>query len=227
MKETQALSRTDRIARVVAMLCEGLPGKTASPMTYCAYEAGLDDLDTDEVERAGLRALKVCKFVPSVAELRELCGCLTTEQRMVKAWEILGAALRKWAYYYSIVFDDPALNATVHNFGGWIALSERWSDTPVPTWDAFFRKDFERVYAAFVSSGFWGEAGTTPLIGWFDKSNRTARKSSRDYLVEYETGLPALTHSPAARLQPRRIAKHRSTEERDPLTAGAGAVGGR
>lgn len=186
--------RKRRIVACVVFLCESLPGKDKpTEMTFLAYEMGLDDLTIEAIEHATRRAIKSCKFVPSVPELRELCGCLTIEQRTVKAWDAFNHAMRKWNYYHSIVFDDPALNATVHNLGGWMPLSERWADKPIEEWDTWLRKDFERVYRAFVSSGSWGENGTTPLVGYYDRENRSkATPGARPYLVEFKTGLPAL-----------------------------------
>ena len=200
-----------RIIACVTMLCESLPGKDKpTKLTFAAYEMGLDDLLIEAIEDATKRALKCCKFVPSVAELREMCGCLSTEQRTVKAWRVLNEALQKHDYYDTMLFDDPALQATVHNVGGWMSLSERWADGSAEEWDVWFRKEFEKVYAAFLSSGQWGEAGTTPLLGYFDKTNRGNGKPAnadgtpcRDYFVEYKTGLPLLLPDQLKKQPPR------------------------
>ena len=139
----------------------------ATQAVYLGYWMGLRDLTLEDVKRAAVRAMRTSKFMPAVAELRELAGEMLPDHRAVKAWEAFKEAIRRHGYYQSISFDDGLINATVHNLGGWMPLIERLDSEEDEKW---VRKDFERVYKAFAISGI-GHEQARPLIGYCDVEN--------------------------------------------------------
>lgn len=140
--------------------------RDADEATFTGYELGLSDVPLDRIKQAVVRAIRELKFMPTVAELRELAGELTADVRAVKAWDAFQKAVVRHGYYKSVDFDDPVINATVRNLGGW----ERVCDLPASEFDKWFRKDFERCYKAFCQAGIGPDAGA-PLLGYHDRNN--------------------------------------------------------
>ena len=218
-----ATRRTDqaewakRISAAVALLCEGLPGKTPSAVTFKAYEVGLADLPAEAVEAAAMRALRSCKFVPSVAELREMCGALTLEQRSIRAWDALERAVREVGYYRSIVFDDPALQATVRNLGGWMQVCDVSASENPDDWSKWFRKDFERVYRSFAAGQVPAES-LEPLVGFADQQNGfLGRREGVKPPIEFKTGLPPLLGQSPVKQRPKLTQERAETRLTDSI----------
>ena len=140
--------------------------RDADEATFTGYELGLSDVPLDRLQQAVVRAIRERKFMPTVAELRELAGELTPDVRAVKAWDAFQKAVVAHGSYVSVDFDDPVVNATVRNLGGW----ERVCGLPVSEFDKWLRKDFERCYTALCQAGIGPDAGS-PLLGFFDRSN--------------------------------------------------------
>lgn len=143
-------------------------GRDADEATFRGYELGLSDVPIDRIQQAVVRAIREKKFMPTVAELRELAGELTPDVRAVKAWDAFQNAVVAHGSYKSVDFDDPVINATVRNLGGW----ERVCGLPVDEFDKWLRRDFERCYQAFCQAGITSEAGA-PLLGHHDRNNLT------------------------------------------------------
>ena len=156
----------ERFAQLIAVLASSFRQEADGAMLE-GYRIGLEDVPIDAIELAVHRAIRECKFFPSVSELRELAGEMRPEVRSVKAWDALCKGMAHHGYYNSVDFDDKVINATVRNLGGWMAISDR-VDEEGSKW---LRKDFERVYAALQSSGVSAiDAG--PLIGYFEQTNQ-------------------------------------------------------
>ena len=78
------MDRNDLIVACVDMLCEAFRQKPTAE-TYQAYSYGLDGIDEFDVQNAVQEAIKLCQWMPSVAELRSLCGAkLGLERRMLE-----------------------------------------------------------------------------------------------------------------------------------------------
>lgn len=159
-------------------------GREPSEPLLLGYWMGLEDLDIHTVEVAAAKAMRTCKFMPTVAELRELGGELQPADRAALAWEAFAKALQLHGCYTSVDFDDKLINATVRNLGGWVKLNERLEQDG-ETW---VRKDFERVYGTFMRSGA-STSQALPLGGLHEQSN-----AGNGYDVTppvlIETGLP-------------------------------------
>ena len=138
----------------------------ASEALIEGYWLGLEDLDVRAVKGAAVQAMRTSKFMPAVAELRELAGVLSPADRAVLAWNAVERARALHGYYHSVDFDDPVINATIRTMGGWMAFEERF-DSDDAKW---IRQDFERTYAALCRSGI-GPDLAAPLIGHFDRMN--------------------------------------------------------
>ena len=180
------LSDKKRFADSIATMAEAF-GRALTPLTLKAFELGLDDIPIEQIERACTERMRNGKFFPNIAEIREACGCLTPTARAAKAFQCLSEATLQHGYYRTVLFDDPVLNATVNNLGGWQRLCDI---TAGDEWDKWFRKEFERVYAGFAAAGIGSDE---PLIGWCDSQNRFTGHQRREPLQLIATGLPALS----------------------------------
>lgn len=155
----------EQCVKLIAALARTF-GRDADEATFTGYELGLSDVPLDRIQQAVVRAIRERKFMPTVAELRELAGELTADVRAVKAWDAFQRAVVRHGSYKSVDFDDPVINATVRNQGGW----ERVCGLPVSEFDKWLRKDFERCYTALCQAGVGPDAGA-PLLGYHDRNN--------------------------------------------------------
>jgi len=159
------VSDRDKITRLIAGLAAMFNREADVPM-FDGYYLGLADLPMASIERAVQRAIREAKFMPSVAELREMAGVMLPADRVVAAWGVFARAATQHGYYTSVSFDDPLINATVRNLGGWIRVSDLKSEE----FDKWFRQQFEKVYLTLLRTGASAEAAA-PLTGWHDQQN--------------------------------------------------------
>lgn len=155
----------ERLGQLVVMLAEAFR-QTASKHTLAAYELGLMDLPLEDCERIVVRAIRECKFMPSVSELREMLGAgsMSHKDAAVLAWDCFERAVVRHGGYSTVLFEDPAINATVRQLGGW----ERCCGMPAEEFDTWLRKDFERIYAVHARTG---RGSDDPLLGMFARDN--------------------------------------------------------
>jgi hypothetical protein len=158
-------TRDERFAVAVAVLGETF-GRQVTAATIHAYEVGLEGIPIDAIEVAAKQAMTKCKFMPVPAELRELAGELAPADRAIRAWQAVVRAVHSDGYYHSVNFDDPVINATLRNMGGWERFNERLEEEP----EVWLRKAFETTYTSFAKSGISAEAAA-PLGGFIDRSN--------------------------------------------------------
>ena len=146
------------IHAVVGVLAEAFRQK-ASRVTFAAYEIGLGDLPDKQVEIGAAMAIRECRYMPTVKELRELASGVRDADRPALAWD---AVLKvQFNPYWHMDFDDPVVNATIRNLGGWPSFVARFTDAEAEKWA---RKDFVETYARLLSSGVNGDA-CRPLPG--------------------------------------------------------------
>lgn len=177
-----------RFAAAIGTLAEAYR-QTLSEATLHAYWLGLDDLAIAEIETAVRKALRTCRFMPAPIELRELSGEVNGQARATLAWDAFQRAVTEHGGYKSVQFDDPVINATVKNLGGWTKLCE----VPTAEFDKWIRKDFLQTYQAFYSAGT-GPDAALPLPGIFAKENALGGKhhAASERVVVVKTGLPGL-----------------------------------
>lgn len=160
-----------------------------------AYWMGLGDLELGEVKRAATKALRACRFMPTVAELRELAGEANHGDRAQNAWAEFERAVGMHGGYRSVDFADPLINATVRALGGWT----RCCDLDSEEFDKWLRKDFVKQYEAFCKHPPSDEA-MGALSGVFSRENALLgyeHKSSG--VVKIGTNIKPLIEGPKQR----------------------------
>lgn len=176
-----------RVLVAIAALGAAFGKEVSNPM-LTGFRLGLNDLAVPDILLAVDRALRECKFMPSVYELRQLAGTMPTESRAVLAWGCVRDSIGRVGGYASVDFDDPIVNAAIRELGGWVKLC----DTPAEELDRFIRPRFERTYCVLFQWGVSGESGA-PLIGMCDGDN--AAKGLLNHVAEPKrvvTGLPVV-----------------------------------
>ena len=171
------------IAAAVGILGEAWRQKV-TPATIKAYQIGLDDLTSEAVKTATTRAIRQCKFMPTVSELRELAGETSHGDRAVLAWGAFEKAVQGIGYYRSPDFDDPIINATCRNLGGWMAAC----CTEGEEFDKWYRQRFLKTYEVLSRRGV-GDEESAPLIGCVQRENGRLGYDRKEK-VQVPTGLP-------------------------------------
>ena len=164
----------------------------ASQAAFHGYWLGLRDLSLPQVELAVATAIRDCDFIPPPSGLRKFAGLMLPADRAVLAWEAFRTAWRKHSWYDSVNFDDPVINATIRNLGGWCELIDRIEDEDKT--DKWARREFERIYQSFCRVGISKKQGLY-LPGFFERDNRF--RGYGDCVpppTQVATGLPA--HEP-------------------------------
>ena len=166
--------------------------RDVAEVLFDGYWMGLSDLPIEATEHAVQRAIRSCKFMPTVAELRELSGELTPEARALRAWDLFNRAVATHGIWRSVDFDDPVVNATVRSLGGWQATYE------VDDWDTFYRHRFLKTYQTLAVTGISASAAL-PLGGLSE--SQKAPDLIECNMPPHPPGIvPALPHTPARRL---------------------------
>ncbi len=137
--------------------------KEASKAMKHGYWLGLLDLTIEQVETAIGNAIRQHKYMPSVADLREYAGIPGPEEIVALAFQALDHATDRYEPVDTVSFDDPVLNATVRNLGGWPAIFRQ-----APNFQTFFRKRFEDTYKMFFKKELNSEQ-VKPLPGTHGK----------------------------------------------------------
>lgn len=157
------------------------------------YWLGLSDLPINLIAQAVGRAIRECKFCPSVFELRELAGCVTKRTRAVLAWQTAVASLD---YYRTVDFEDRRINAVIHALGGWCGFCEQ-SDNPAE-FDKWTQQRFLELYDRLDGVNVHGEQ-CAPCEGYFatavgchDREATEQRNPARFIECEYRESLPEL-----------------------------------
>ena len=130
--------------------------------TILAYHQGLRDMPPEAFQLAVQNALRAGRYFPRVSELREQGGAVSPEDRAVKAWGKVSAAVSAVGGYRSVCFSDPVTNATIRALGGWMSVCD--PKRTVREFDTFLRKSFLETYQAIMRTGFT-EAEGGHLLG--------------------------------------------------------------
>lgn len=166
MTESETRERNELIAALALSF-----GKESPTAMLLGYAMGLDDISTPDLRRAVARAMKECRFMPVPMELRELAGVPNGTQRAALAFDIFANAVSLHGGYASVSFDDPLINATVRNLGGWERCCNVGASDDVSQFDVWLRKEFERVYSGMLRSGANANL-CGPLVGIANRENR-------------------------------------------------------
>jgi hypothetical protein len=146
------MASREKVGVVVGMLCEAFGRKATVPMIE-AYYLALSDLRDEQVDAAGLAALRSpdTAFMPTPGQLRAAAATdgVGMDARCEEAWLTLNRAIDKHGAGRSVNFRDGLINATVRLLGGW----ERCCRLPREEFDKWFRKDFIATYARLMIHG--------------------------------------------------------------------------
>jgi hypothetical protein len=106
-------------AKLVALLQAAYPNFTTSEATASVYETLLRDLDADVAKAAIERLICTSRFMPTIAEIREMCVTVRhgTVRTGAEAWGDVGIAIRRFGSYRAPKFDDPAVAQAVKCLG--------------------------------------------------------------------------------------------------------------
>jgi hypothetical protein len=172
-----------KLAAVLAM-CELFRPPTSDDAANL-YVATLNDIPASLVVEACARLAATAKFRPVPAEVREACGygLIRAQDRAALAFQALKVACQRVGAFRSPDFDDPLINATVRNLGGWTRACE----IPESEFDTWYRKDFCGIYEMFCRTGATPEQSAT-LEGQHEQQNRLDGYPTAETPVA--TGLP-------------------------------------
>lgn len=191
-------NKKQQLGIAVTALAEAFRQKVTAA-TLLAYEIGLGDLSIEVVQESVRLAIRRCRFMPTVSELRELVGrSETDEARADLAWSCALRAVSRVGRYRSVSFiDDPITNAVIRSLGGWVAFCDRFSDERDA--DKWLRKDFCDTYRRF-QSGRVPPEHCRALVGEHDAHNLLHAREYVKQPVAVVTGLPLLSRFEAQRL---------------------------
>ncbi len=153
--------------------------------TIRAYGLVLEDLPIEAIERAVFQAMRSCRFFPSPAELREMAGEITPEQRALRAWDVLLWTNNLHQASGVDFCDDLVLNATVRNLGGWVHFG-RLKPAERNKW---YRKDFMQTYQAMMKYRL--DPRQTAALENREKENDVYIKKIRTGLSQEQLRFPA------------------------------------
>ena len=175
-------TRRERMIDIVTGLGEAYR-QAVSEATVNAYDLALGDLPIEAVAKAALAAMRTCKFMPNVSELRELATGIRHADRGVLAWDaVLSSTLNP---YHHVDFDDGITNAVIRSLGGWVIFIERLGSSDGVKWA---RKEFIDTYDRLLSAGVSG-AICGPLAGISQASVRDGKIVPPE-VHRITTGLP-------------------------------------
>src|SRR3990167_543645 len=163
---------------VIASLLETF-GKEVTPMILMGYWMGLDDLPLQVVKDAVSKAVRAFKFLPTVAELRELAGvkAVPPEALGAEAWERVMREIRDTGSYGNPVFDDPNIATAINRMGGWQSLCGGRESEWLHKWG---KKEFISEYSSVAMYGASPSEQTKRLEGRHAQSRQLLAKQGDD-----------------------------------------------
>lgn len=170
-------------------------GEQLSPTRIEAYFLALAEFDVDAVRAALRQSVKVSRFFPKPAEIREVIEGGGLEDKAVLAWSRFLRAVERVGTYQSVDFGDPVLHATVQAMGGWL---EQWRLERMDERElGYKRAEFVRLYAALSKRGPTLDAPKR-LIGQAEASNVARGFLGRDPVLQLTAGGDAVKALPPA-----------------------------
>lgn len=137
-------------AQIVALLLAAFPATGAQTKNLTAtsqlYERMLADLDVDAATAAVERLIATCKFLPTVAEIREAAMTVACGEKRPggEAWGDVLQAVRRFGAYRTPVFADPLVERTVKALG--------WQELCLSENQAADRARFVQLYDQLAAS---------------------------------------------------------------------------
>lgn len=159
--------KKQRFAVAIVGLFESFRGKASEGLLQIWF-AALKDIPADELDAAIVKAVQTKTFMPTVAELRELCSSAGSSfDAMAEfAWRDLGDTIRRFGPDHSVNFADGIINAVIRTHGGW----QRVCDLDGEEFSKWYRKDFLAAYVRFCRDGC-SEELRAYHVGAFERAN--------------------------------------------------------
>jgi len=117
--------KRSEVAKLVLNLTAAYPNAPVTEATSAAYERQLADLDYAAAQAAIERLLNTCRFLPTIAEIREAATEMTLGPRRLggEAWGDVNAEVRRVGRYGLPSFEDPLTAEAVRQMG-WLSLCD-------------------------------------------------------------------------------------------------------
>ncbi len=135
--------------RILRQLFSAYANAQVTVETIAVYDRLLADIPPGELQTVVDQAIAECKFLPTVAELRERYHTLTrtlAQLTATDAWGQVKAEIRRIGSWGTPTFADPVIAKVVRNMG-WNELC--MSEAP----EGVDRAQFERAYNEIVNRG--------------------------------------------------------------------------
>lgn len=138
------MARINR-AGVMAQLFSCYPNTQITTETTSMYDRLLADIPTDELQTVVDQAIAESKFLPTIAELREIHRKLDNVGRLTwaDAWEQVQVLVRKHGVYKAPQFGDPITSRVVAMMGWRNICTSEQPDT--------VRAQFRQMYEALAN----------------------------------------------------------------------------
>jgi hypothetical protein len=114
--------KLSEVTEIVMTLLAAYPNRDMSAHTSDVYERSLRDLDRDVAHAAVERLIRTCRFLPSIAEIREACEVTQHGHRRTgeEAWADAMKAVRYVGQYRPMPrFRDPIVTEALKLWGSW------------------------------------------------------------------------------------------------------------
>lgn len=137
------------ILPILRQLVSAYPNSQATRETIAVYDRLLRDIPDTDLQAVVDQCIAECKFLPTVAEIRERYHALTRTMGQLSAtdaWGIVKSEIRRIGSWGTPTFDDPVIAKVVRNMG-WMELC--MSESP----EGVDRAQFERAYNELVQRG--------------------------------------------------------------------------
>lgn len=134
---------------ILRQLFSAYPNSQATIETIAVYDRLLSDIPAGDLQTVVDQCIAECKFLPTVAEIRERYHGLTRKLGQLTAtdaWGIVKTEIRRVGSWGTPEFDDPIIAKVVRNMG-WLELCT--SEAP----EGVDRAQFERAYNELVERG--------------------------------------------------------------------------
>jgi|SRR6185503_11747298 len=124
--------KKSEVAEIVALLLEAFPNAKLGERTREVYEQMLADLDADRTRRAVTRLIGTCRFLPTVAEIREAATDLRLGARRTGAegWQDAILEVRRVGWCGRPRFQDPIVAQCIQMWGSWQSFCASPEDDP-------------------------------------------------------------------------------------------------
>ena len=137
------------------------------------YLVGLEDLSVENIQVGCTRALRECRFFPSVSDIRQLAIGTIEDRALLAITELQRGAADVGAWSSATIGDSVAAMALLSVFGSWAGFCEQCCEGPA--WAAKrqeFLAAYRRQERVLVETG--GERHTVTLPGLAEKCEAKA-----------------------------------------------------